>query len=247
MGYLKRLLGIVVVGAAAFLGWALDAMKPEAAAYAATLSDPGGVTIGSHDGFITIRPSTGSSGIGLLFYPGARVAPEAYVHKLAAIAAAARVQIVIGRPTLNLAVLSMNQADAMRAAAPGVSRWYVGGHSLGGAAACFYASRHGDALEGVVIFGTYCGSDLSGSSLRVLIVGGGQDGLFPPEKIAAALGELPADARVMTVAGMNHAQFGNYGVQAGDHPATIGDGDAREALTRTVADFFAGSQKEERQ
>src|SRR5262245_19060241 len=66
MGYLKLLFGIVVLAAGAFVEWALDARQPEPTAYAATLSDPGGVTIGSHDGFITIRPSGGRPAIGLL-------------------------------------------------------------------------------------------------------------------------------------------------------------------------------------
>jgi hypothetical protein len=245
MRYAKLLLVIALLGCGAFVGWALDVMGPEATAYAATLSNASDVTVGSHDGFITMRPNGATSTIGLLFYPGMRVAPAAYVHKLAGIAAAARIQIAIGRPPLNLAVFSINQADAMRTALPGVTRWYVGGHSLGGAAACFYASRHAAALEGVVIFGTYCGSDLSHSSLRVLNVGGGQDGLFPPDTIAAHRGELPGGAHLITVAGMNHAQFGNYGVQPGDRPATIEDAGAREALTRAVADFFAGSGKED--
>jgi len=242
MKYAKLMAVTGALAAGVFVVWALDAAGPEVTAYAATLAEPGDVIIGSRDGFITIRPSGGTSTVGVLFYPGMRVAPEAYVHKLAAISAAARIQIAIGRPTLNLAVLSINQADAMRAALPGVTRWYVGGHSLGGAAACYYASRHSAALEGIVLFGTVCGSDLSRTSLRVLNVAGGQDGLFPPDKIASSRRDFPVEAQVITVAGMNHAQFGNYGIQSGDRPATIGDDAARDALTRISAKFFAESR-----
>jgi len=241
MRYIKLMVVTGAVAVGLFTVWALDAAGPDVTAYAATLAERSDVIIGSRDGFITIRPSGGTSTVGMLFYPGMRVAPEAYVHKLAAVSAAARIQVAIGRPTLNLAVLSINQADAMRAALPGVTRWFVGGHSLGGAAACYYASRHSAALEGIVLFGTICGSDLSRTSLRVLNVAGGQDGLFPPGKIAGARGDLPPGAQLFTVAGMNHAQFGNYGVQSGDRPAMIDDDDARDTLTRISAKFFAES------
>jgi Alpha/beta hydrolase family len=226
------------LGTVAFVGWALDATPPDPAAYAAATADVS-VVIGSKDGFIMIRPAASEPSVGLLFYPGARVAPAAYVAKLSAVAAGAKVQVVIGRPTLNLAVFSIGQADAMRAVLPGVTRWYVGGHSLGGAMACLYASKHRRWVEGVVLMGTYCGTDISDSSLRVLSITGERDGLFPPSKIAAARRELPSGARLIQVRGMNHAQFGNYGAQPGDQSAIIGDARARESLVRALAAFFS--------
>jgi hypothetical protein len=229
------------LGALAFAAWARDASPAEPAAYAAATADAS-VVIGSHDGFITIRPAASVPSVGLLFYPGARVAPSAYVAKLSAVAMGANVQVAIGRPPLNLAVFSIDQADAMRAALPGVTEWYVGGHSLGGATACLYASKHRDSLEGVVLFGTYCGTDISGSSLRVLTIAGERDGLFSLVKISAARSELPAGARLEQVSGMNHAQFGNYGAQAGDNAPTIDDTVARRALVRAVTAFFSERQ-----
>jgi hypothetical protein len=244
---MKRVVVVLVVGAlglgvAALAAWALDSSLPDPAAYAAAAADPA-VVIGSHDGFITIRPAASQPTVGLLFYPGARVPPSAYVAKLSAVAVAANLQIAVGRPPLHWAIFSMDQADDMRAALPGVTRWYVGGHSLGGAVACHYADGHRDILEGVILFGTYCGSDLAGSSLRVLSVTGDSDGLFPPEKISAHRGELPGGARMVQVRGMNHAQFGDYGAQSGDHPATVSDAVARRELAKAVAEFFTEHQE----
>jgi dienelactone hydrolase len=108
--------------------------------------------------------------------------------------------------------------------------------------ACLYASKHRDSLEGVVLFGTYCGTDISDSSLRVLTIAGQQDGLFPPVKISAAASELPAGASLEQVAGMNHAQFGDYGAQAGDNAATIDDMTARRALVKAASAFFSTSR-----
>ena len=220
-----------------FVAWALDASPPEPVAYATAISHPR-VVIGSRDGFITIRPAAHEPAVGLLFYPGLRVTPSSYVAKLSTLAVSANVQVAIGRPPLNVAVFSIGQADAMRVALPGVTRWYVGGHSLGGAMACRYASTHLASLEGVVLLGTYCGTDISDSSLRVLSVAAENDGLFPPSKIAAARRELPAGARMVQIPGMNHAQFGNYGEQAGDNAPTIEDARTRLALADAAATFF---------
>ncbi len=224
--------------AGAFVAWAQDAVPPEPQAYQAALADPS-VVIGVQNGFITIRPTAGEPVAGILFYPGARVAPAAYVAKLAAVAGRTKVGVVVGRPRLNLAMFSINQADEMRAAFPAISRWYAGGHSLGGAVACLYANSHQKSLEGVVLMGTYCGTDISASSLRVLAMTGDKDGLFPPAKIAAASAELPPGAHLVQVAGMNHAQFGNYGMQAGDNPPVINDAEARDAVVTAAAAFFS--------
>lgn len=42
-----------------------------------------------------------------------------------------------------------------------------------------------------------------------------------PDDIAASRPLLPADTRWVAIEGGNHAQFGWYGPQAGDAPATI--------------------------
>jgi hypothetical protein len=229
---------LFVVCAIVFVVWALDTSQPESKAYTEAISNLA-IIIDSHDGFITIRPAGKKPEVGLLFYPGARIEPSAYVAKLAAIAEAANIQIAIGSPLLNLAFLSINQADDMRTALPGVTRWFVGGHSLGGSMACVYASSHSDTLEGVVLFGTYCGTDISNSSLRVLSINGERDGVFPPAIISERKEELPSNAHMVLVPGMNHAQIGNYGPQSGDNEPTISEAEAREALVDTVKAFFA--------
>ena len=228
---------VIVVAVVAFALWAHDARGPEPAVYAAALADRS-VEIEDRGGFITIRPSSSQPATGLLFYPGLRVAPEAYVAKLAAIATGANIQIAIGRPVLNIAAFSINQADAMRGALPGVTRWFVGGHSLGGATACFYASKNAGRLEGVVLLGTYCGSDISKTQLRVLDVTGENDGVIPSAKILDHRGELPKDAIIARIPGMNHGQLGNYGKQSGDHAASITDDDAKHMLVETMKAFF---------
>jgi hypothetical protein len=232
----------VGIGLAAFLGggfiaWALDAHRADPIEQASALKDPR-VVISEHDGFLVIRPSAAPSAIGLLFYPGLRIEAKAYLSKLAALSNKARVNIVIGRPRLNIAAFSIGQADEMRKQLSGVERWYVGGHSLGGAVACYYASKHRDDLQGIILLGTYCGSDISKSRLRVLAIVAGSDGIMPPDTIEQRMAELPADAQIVRIAGMAHSQFGNYGPQSGDGRPSIDDGQAREAISEAARTFF---------
>lgn len=102
--------------------------------------------------------------------------------------------------------IRVEQGDS--AEAPQVNDWFVGGHSMGGVRACRLAPES----EGLLL-GSYCATDLSGTALSVLSIGGGQDGLSTPEKIAAARDILPADAAMEEIPEASRASFGNQGPQ----------------------------------
>jgi len=53
------------------------------------------------------------------------------------------VGVAVPKMRVNLAVLSPGRADAVIEGETDVSRWIVGGHSLGGAMACRYAGQRG--------------------------------------------------------------------------------------------------------
>ncbi|MDH4137642.1 MAG: alpha/beta hydrolase, partial [Anaerolineae bacterium] len=123
-------------------------------------------------------------------------------------------------------------AAGVMAAFPEVERWVVGGHSLGGAMAARFAHRQPSAVQGLVLWASYpsASDDLSARDLVVASIYGTRDGLATGEKIAASRPLLPAETRWMAIAGGNHAQFGWYGPQSGDNPATI----SREAQQQEV-------------
>ena len=73
---------------------------------------------------------------------------------------------------------------------------------------------------------------------EVLSIGGSEDGLSTPQKIADASSLLPATATFVQVEGLNHAGFGNYGVQSGDGVATITSAEARDEITAALVGFF---------
>ncbi len=200
---------------------ALQAMKGSAS-----------VTVTDEANQIVYAPKVGSSK-GLIFYQGAKVAPQAYSVALLGIAEAGYTVFVPKMP-LNFAVLNSGAAKAIIDAHPEITSWAIAGHSLGGAMACSYAT--GDPRVNVLIFwAAYCDKsfDLSGNTkIDVTSISGALDGLATPAKVDATKIYAPSSTVYVRIAGMNHAQFGDYGAQSGDNPATLG---AAQATRRVVA------------
>jgi hypothetical protein len=218
---------LLVVGV---LVWAHMVMGGERPASLRAWRDPA-VTISMTGHSLVMRPTGEDSGVGLVFIPGAKVDPSAYLYKLSGIVHRG-VTVVITKPTLNLAFFDTRPLSAFTTDAPAVTRWFVGGHSLGGVRACQLAD--GPGVNGLILFGSYCANDLSSSTLTVLSISGSRDGLSTPQKIADARPLLPDSARFVVIRGADHASFGDYGPQPGDNPATITSARARAEITRAL-------------
>ncbi|MET4581916.1 hypothetical protein ABIE21_001406 [Conyzicola nivalis] len=224
---------LLVVG---FLVWANMVMQGDRdRAIEVWTNDRVAVTSTEHS--VVIEPTGVASGVGLVFIPGAKVDPYAYMFKLSGIVESTGATIVITKPTLNLAFFDQRPLDTFTADAPGVDSWFVGGHSLGGVRACMLADS--PDVTGVILFGSYCANDLTESGLEVLSIAGSRDGLSTPEKIADARLLLPTDAELVEIEGLNHAGFGDYGAQPGDRTATISSDTARDEITDALAGVLA--------
>ncbi|MFO8114195.1 MAG: alpha/beta hydrolase [Halorubrum sp.] len=222
-------LAVAVVATGVGLYFAVGA-GPDEAAVDAVESSPA-VTVERVDGLTVVRSgSVTAETRGLIYYPGARVNPESYVPTAAAAVAGRDVAVVIVDVPLNLAVLGPDRADHARAAFPEVDSWYVGGHSLGGAMACRYAAAHADELDGLVLHASYCDSDVSESGLRVLSVLGAADGVIDADRERESRSNLPGDAHVVELDGVNHAGFGAYGPQRGDESVSTDPAVMRERV-----------------
>ena len=223
---------VLVLAVIAFVFYASMVMAGDRGAAIEAWENPA-VSISSTDHSIVMAPSGEASGAGLVFIPGAKVDPFAYLYKLSGIVESSGVTVVITKPTLNLAFFDQRPLALFQDDAPDVTRWFVGGHSLGGVRACQLAGAPGDGAEvaGLVLFGSYCANDLSSTGLEVLSIGGSEDALSTPEKIGAASSLLPDDTRFKQVEGLNHAGFGDYGTQPGDGVSTLGNDDERDAIT----------------
>ncbi|WP_313355411.1 alpha/beta hydrolase [Microbacterium sp.] len=193
------------------------------------------LTIESAPEGIVLSPADGDADVGLVFIPGAKVQPEGYIATLQDLAAEDGITVVITRPWLNLAFFDPRGLDAFTSAAPDVDSWMVSGHSLGGVRACQLAPD-ADAL---VLFASYCATDLSDYRMPVLSVSGSEDGLSTPQKVADARDLLPADARLVEIDGASHASFGAYGPQGGDGEPTVSDQAVRARITELIGTLAA--------
>ncbi|MEN6436131.1 MAG: alpha/beta fold hydrolase [Anaerolineaceae bacterium] len=225
---------LLVLFTAGFFVWGETAAQPMPEALTALKSDER-VTV--TDGqWLTFAPVDRQSDIGFIFYPGARVDYRAYAPAARQIAENG-ILVVIVRMPLNLAVFNINAAEKVEASYPQIKTWAIGGHSLGGSMAAAYAKSYPDSIKGLVLWASYPASNDNLSQLRLKVVSifGSQDGLATLEEIEASRLLLPADTTWVEIEGGNHAQFGWYGDQAGDHPPAISrDSQQRQVITATL-------------
>jgi hypothetical protein len=200
------------------------------------------VSLSKANGTYVLEPADGAEAegerVGLVFYPGGRVHPDAYLSALAPLAAEANVTVFVPQPTLNLAVLDRGMAGGVMTRHPEIDHWYVGGHSLGGAMACRYANANPDRVEGLVLFASYCDRNVSDSGLRVLSVTGRADAVLNRKRYENTLSDLPADATVVELDGVNHSQFGAYVGQRGGQASPLTFATAHDRLAAVVVPWF---------
>lgn len=196
----------------------LSPATPTDMAEAALASDDSVVV--SDDDWLLFEP-VGATTTGLVFYPGGLVPPAAYAPLARAIAEEGYV-VVVPRMPLNLAVFAPSRAGDVLSEMDGIERWAVGGHSLGGAMAAQYVSET-TGPAGLIMVAAYPSSriDLTDRDVDVLVIYGSQDGLFTVDEVVASVAQYPDDAVFVEIVGGNHAQFGSYGEQRGDNPASI--------------------------
>jgi len=224
MKIVKRVLpGLIAVAFISTLGftlWVTNAARPTDIALQALNSDSQ-VTVTQHDGFITFEPAAQQTTTGFIFYPGGRVDYRAYAPVLRKIAEQGYFVAVV-KVKLNLAFFDINAADKVIASYPQIERWGIGGHSLGGVAAAIYTKDHLDTIRAIAFWASYPSDDsLKDSNILVLSIYGTEDGLSTGDKIDESKALLPTHTQYVAINGGNHGQFGSYGVQAGDNPATI--------------------------
>jgi pimeloyl-ACP methyl ester carboxylesterase len=227
------LLAALLLATGAFVVWANDAYPPSDIAQQALTSDSQ-VNVKLEDGVYTFTPLETAPTVGFIFYPGGRVDYRAYAPVLRMIAEKGYFVALVPAP-LNLAFFDVNAAGRVQAEHPEIQSWVVGGHSLGGVAAAVFAKDNLKELNGIVFFASYPADDsLKNSKIKALSIYGTND-MAGMDKFAGTKSLLPADTQFVVIEGGNHAQFGSYGPQAGDKPATISPEEQwAQAATATV-------------
>ena len=194
------------------------------------------VEIRTGDGYIAYVPEGAETGI--IFYPGGKVEYTAYTPLMLELADKGFACILVEMP-YNLAVFDINAADGLQSVLPEVEHWYIGGHSLGGAMAASYVSKHESEYDGLILLAAYSTSDLSDTDLEVISVYGENDGVMKMGKHDKCLENLPDDTVEEVIEGGCHAYFGSYGRQDGDGIPTITNARQIEEAADIIAQNIA--------
>ena len=224
----------VVGGFVLYARLSTAAPQPEALAAMRSTDEVEVVT----DKWLVFHPRESTPNVGFIFYPGGLVDPRAYAPMARDIAANKGSLVVIVPMPLNLAVLGSGKAAPVIESFPEIKKWAIGGHSLGGAMASQYAHRTPKSVSGLVLWAAFPpdSSDLSASTLAAMSIYGTRDGLVSIGEIEESRRLLPVDTEFVPIEGGNHAQFGWYGPQKGDLPATISHADQQaQAVAGTIS------------
>ena len=220
--FLASLLAVLLLGTAGFLAWAGDYYHADETALAAEAADD---TLAVQGDYTILTPDIPSQ-TGIVFYPGAKVEAVAYLPLLEKLKARGYTCVLVKMP-LNMAIFDADAADGAMAAVPGITHWYIAGHSMGGAMASSYAAANPGKIEGLILLGAYIYGD------------------YPAAKTLTVYGTFNADLEkhidytenIVKIEGGNHAQFGCYGRQKGDPDATI-SAETQQTVTAEAIDAF---------
>jgi hypothetical protein len=197
----------IVIAAAGYLFWASNGVPASAKALAAMQGDQQLVV--SDDSWISFSPRLPALETGIIFYPGAQVDPRGYAPLMRALASRGYLAVIVRMP-FNLAVLGIDRAEAVIAAYPGVEKWVIAGHSLGGVMAAQFVADHQGAISGLGLLAAYAATDISSRSLPVSSIYGSLDEAATAAEIEAAAHLLPATTRYIAIDGGDHYQFGDF-------------------------------------
>lgn len=222
----KRLLiGALILLAFCIGGFYLytsDYYHAEASALA--VLDENGVII--DDDIIQLDPMTYSD-TAIVFYPGAKVEAVSYLPLLDQLRSQGYTCFLVSMP-FNMAIFDSDAAADVIAEHPEIEHWYMAGHSMGGAMASSFAAKHREELDGLILLGAYIYGDYPDT-----------DALTIYGSFNESVGEhIDYTENIVVIPGGNHAQFGNYGPQKGDPPATISAHEQQAESVEAITSFI---------
>ena len=220
--FLISFLALLAVLGGGFLVYASDYYRADETANAVLQNE----AVQVEEDLILLLPEE-TADTALIFYPGAKVEYTAYLPILDRLRQNGIASVLMKMP-FNMAIFSANAADKAFKELPGVTDWFIGGHSMGGAMASSYFAGHKDRVKGLVLLGAYIYGDVA------------------PEDALTVYGTLNAGLEkninytenVVIIQGGNHAQFGNYGEQKGDPAAAISWQEQQDAAVQAILEFI---------
>lgn len=218
---------ILTILAGTFIWYVSDYYRAEDMALAVLAQDN---SIKVQDNLTILSPSDPTD-TAIIFYPGAKVEAEAYLPLLEQIRQLGVTCILVHMP-FHMAIFDVNAAKEVMAQFPEYQHWYMAGHSMGGAMASQFAADHPDEVDGLILLGAYLYGD------------------YPEENTLTIYGSLNQSVEdhidytenVVEIEGGNHSQFGNYGLQKGDPPATISAEEQQKQTVEAIGSFLAKTE-----
>ena len=237
---MKKLLKKILVTLVAFfmmiaIGFGIyvsDYYKPNHNALEAIRSD-NVIKVYNRDSYFLFKRKDVKAGI--IFYPGGKVDERSYAP-LMRLLAKEGYAVMLAKMPLHLAMFGLNRANDIKKDNPKIKRWYLGGHSLGGAMAARYLSSHKD-FEGLFLLASYSTSKLP-NHMKCLSLYGSQDQVLNRKSYKKYHHNLPQSTKEIVIQGGNHSQFGNYGFQKGDHKASISYNEQQTQTARAISSVF---------
>ena len=199
--------------------------------------------LGSGGTFYVFLPAGNrAAGTGFILYPGGFIDAPAYAPFMQGIAAAGYTAVIAAMP-LNLAVLGSSRAGNIMARFPGIKKWALGGHSLGGVMASRYVKSAQAEIPGLVLLASYPSERfrVDHLPLKAVSIYASCDGLIQQSTIEESRQHLPAGTRFIEIQGGNHSQFcalAPGSLYRGDNPASITPAEQQQAIVRAVEDFL---------
>jgi pimeloyl-ACP methyl ester carboxylesterase len=177
--------------------------------------------------------------VGLVFFPGSLVDPEAYAPFLRSVAEAGHPAVLVKLPLRGYATEAAYIEGAYRARKIlEAGSWMIGGHSKGGFFAAEFTGRNPGAggARGLILVGTTHprDRDLSGLAIPVTKILATRDGIAPLERARANAARLPPGTEWVLIRGGNHSQFAHCGFLFGDRFATISRDQQQKELVAAV-------------
>lgn len=152
------LLVALVVLAVAGLFISTEVRRADPAAEALAALEPDSQVVVTRDGNLAdtleFRPATGNPEVGVILYPGANCDIRGYAPLLRRIAAEGYVVVAMQMP-FDFSIFGHRRALEVPPAWPGVKRWVLIGHSMGGAMAAQFVHENTDAMAGLILWDSY--------------------------------------------------------------------------------------------
>lgn len=173
----------------------------------------------------------------LIFYPGAKIEESAYADIMHGIAKNGIDCFLVKMP-FRLAFLGINKANKIIEENKKLyPHWYMAGHSLGGAMAGYYVSKHQDNIDGFAMLGAYTTSPIP-EKVKTLSILASNDKILNWNTYKKNIKNLPGNFTEISIEGGNHSQFGDYGHQKGDGTATISMEEQHNQIINAIVEAF---------